>query len=716
MQHVDPVNSTISSMELEMANILMRKRSAFVLWRVGSTAIPPDLIIGKLQSGNPIKIVNEQRLAMQPAPGFSDLWELPAGACNLKAGEVYYYWFEITVSHPKRPGNFRLRITDPLATMVDWRVLAPRVDPPFGDDDRYPPAVVLYQGGELVPADSDAGNGPAPGNANLQLLPANNRLVIYELPTTWTRSSETGGRDMGVGTFRDVTALIDANAEGGNFDDLDVTKLGRSYLKELGVNAIELLPPADSLYNRQWGYGTTNYLAPDFELGFPGTFSTPAPNGLLRELIDVCHCNGIRFFVDSVMAFSKNNPYLAAACDDFFILDPGQSKDDPDAHNSRAKDDNNIRNGYGASLFRYARQVRGYDPFPDLAPHVSPDTPQNIYPARQLMKTALARWMEDFHIDGLRLDSVENVYNWDFIQEYKDLARRLNQERYSAAGASGADERFLVVGEELNEPLELLTQQRLDGLWHQKFKDYIRMAIIGSNHENESTFEATVRKAIDCRGFGYTDLSQAVIYLTSHDVEGYRNERLYNFLLNTGNAANGEQRVKLAFACLLTAVGVPMILAGDEFADQHDLFDAKGNVTQDGGKQVDPVNFGRLGDAWRAETKEYVSRLIRLRTMYDALSVNDTDFIHVDFNEGKRVLVWRRGTPGSNSQAVVVANFSDYCTPDAMGKGAEYVVPNWPATPQGRQWSEVTQGRIVPQGAIGREPIFPWEAKVYALV
>jgi len=36
-----------------------------------------------------------------------------------------------------------------------------------------------------------------------------------------------------------------------------------------------------------------------------------------------------------------------------------------------------------------------------------------------------------------------------------------------------------------------------------------------------------------------------------------------------------------------------MILAGDEFADQHDLFDARGNVTQNGGKQVDPVNFSR---------------------------------------------------------------------------------------------------------------------------
>jgi hypothetical protein len=161
-----------------------------------------------------------------------------------------------------------------------------------------------------------------------------------------------------------------------------------------------------------------------------------------------------------------------------------------------------------------------------------------------------------------------------------------------------------------------------------------------------------------------------------------------------------------------------MILSGDEFADEHDLFDVNGNVTQDSGKQVDPVNFNRLGDDWRKRIKEYVSSLVKLRTTHDALAVNDTEFIHVDFEEGKRVLVWRRGVANSASQVVVLANFSDYATPDALNPqnpNAQYVVPNWPQTPNGKQWKEVTQNRAVPAAQIGREPIFPWEAKVYAL-
>ena len=156
-----------------------------------------------------------------------------------------------------------------------------------------------------------------------------------------------------------------------------------------------------------------------------------------------------------------------------------------------------------------------------------------------------------------------------------------------------------------------------------------------------------------------------------------------------------------------------MILAGDEFADQHDLFGPNCAVTQDGGKQVDPVNFSRLGDDWRTRIKDYVSRLTALRTSYDALSMNDTNFIHVDFNDNTRVLVWQRGVSGSDNLVVVVANFSDYASPG--GLNGEYVVPNWPGISAGKKWREVPQNRDVPLPQARREPIFPWEAKVYAM-
>jgi glycosidase len=170
---------------------------------------------------------------------------------------------------------------------------------------------------------------------------------------------------------------------------------------------------------------------------------------------------------------------------------------------------------------------------------------------------------------------------------------------------------------------------------------------------------------------------------------------------------------------LLTAVGIPMILAGDEFADEHDIDIFGGDRdgrTPDTNKQLDPVNFERLdGDPTRQEIFRHVSRLVRLRTHADALSVNDTSFIHADFDDGKRVLAWRRGRPGVDEPVVVVANFSDWGTENPESPTAEYAIPSWPATPAGRRWREVTRDRLVEPGRVGREALFPWEAKVYAV-
>jgi 1,4-alpha-glucan branching enzyme len=261
-----------------------------------------------------------------------------------------------------------------------------------------------------------------------------------------------------------------------------------------------------------------------------------------------------------------------------------------------------------------------------------------------------------------------------------------------------------VVGEELSVPLALVQQKRLDGLWNERFKQILRQVILGKNASGEPSFEWSVRKLIDCSLLGFGDGSEAVNYITSHDVEGLGNERLYNYLENNG-IVEKEKYIKLAFVCLLTAVGIPMIFAGEEFADKHDL-----SPEEVKDKQVDPVNYERLNDGWRKDIFEYVARLNHWRTTAKALAVNETQFIHADFNEGKRVVVWQRGS--GEELVVVVANFSDYGTPHV----GEYVVPNWPALPPNKQWWEVTQDRAVPKGQAGKEPLFPWEAKVYALL
>lgn len=704
-------------------DILSRRATQFVLWdpfaqRAGNA---PQLIIGQLQPGNPPTFVGKPQLSLNPVAGSSGLYAIDSADCGLTDGTVYHYWFEVDDSAQNPPS--RIAVTDPFATCVDWRIF-----PPNASDQSQPASVVKYAGGNLTAAD------PGGETALFELpdapdqLPTNNRLVIYELPTAWAMSRSLNQPERDVGTFLDAAALVDERIGGANFSELSILDVGQAYLPELGINALELLPPADSFFKREWGYDTSHYLAPDYELGYPEGNASPTANQDLAKLVNGCHRKGIRFFVDSVMAFAHEEPFSHIDFPDFCIdFDPfGTPPDDPDALTSgRAPyGAQQARNAFGSTLWRYSRPASTYDPVSG--------TTGSIFPARQLMLTALTRWMRDFRVDGWRLDSVENVANWDFVQAYHDRAHDLWLERWTNAGLApaGAQDRFLVVGEELSLPSGLLTQNRLDGLWNDDFQARVRAAILGDGANNDN-FEWTVRKCIDCRLTNiFTQGVQAINYFTSHDVEGH--ERLFTMLRKISDVDDFiESRIKLAFVCLMTAVGIPMFLAGEEFGDQHDLFDQNGNVSENGGKQIDPVNYGRLTaplpdpedpnpradnpDGYfgpmRRRILAYVKLLIRLRTTSDALATDDNNFIWTDFN-GKQVIVWQRGSAGSAAQppVVVLANFSDFNS----GLSGEYIVPTWPGpAPAGMKWVEITQQRDVIPAQVGREPIFPWEAKVY---
>ena len=672
-------------------DLLKRKRTHFLLWRPRHLDPVPKLRIGVFQPGNPPSLAEEQLLELDQSAVFADLWEIKARNCNLVDGRIYHYWFRVRDGHPQADHTGAIDCTDPTAEIVDWRLRAAIPGPPYTDDDRMPAGVVKFKDQGLIACDPDGEEVSFTEEEPGTDLPPNNKLVLYELPTRWSRTGVESSAEIGVGTFRDVLALIDPNAGGANFAGVSALATGRSYLRDLGVNGLELLPIADSFADRSWGYATSNYFAPDFDLGRPQENISSTAAGDFTKLVEGCHTVGMRFFDDMVMAFSTRGSTQFVNYLDFFV-EPGTGDPEEDG-----------RNGFGGDLFKYNFFTDSYDPISgERIPAV---------PARQLMKAQLARWILDFHIDGIRMDSVNNIMNHDFVQEFKDYARDLWRKRWQEQNdsPSGAEERFLVVGEELSEPPALLQQNRLDGLWHEQFKRILRNVILGKNDDNEPSFEWSVRKLIDCRLLGYNDGAQAINYVTSHDVQGPRNERLFNYLQNN-RVVFKEKQIKLAFVCLLTAVGIPMILAGEEFADQHDL------STGEPGKELDAVNFERVDEPWRNEVLQYVSRLVKFRTMADALSVNDTAFLHVDFNDGKRVVVWQRGRPENGNAVVVIANFSDFQTADASNPNSEYVVPNWPALPPGKKWREISQGRDLPASWAGREPIFPWEAKVYAMV
>lgn len=684
-----------------LAQLLIRKKTHFVLWQPRFADPQPALFIGNTLSTISAPFENFATHLLQNSVQFPDLWEIDASTCGLVDGQVYYYWFKVRDGIDPAPATEQiLYVTDPLAYAIDRTISAPIPNEANGITLNLPASLVLYQDGVLLPADPTGLNVSPEGSDYIATLKPNNSTVIYELPTRWVRKGRGTAtpnidKTIGVGTFQDCLALLDQTATAPNFPDLD--EINRSaHLVDLGANVLELLPPEDSPQVSEWGYGTSHYFAPDFDLGRPNDRAQSNAVNALRTLIQQCHQTGIRFYLDAVMAFSDQNPQFHINFSDFF-----GSED----------------TGFGGKRLQF--ELSDASSPPQIYDPITGENHQGYpyVPARRWMMAHISHWINFYHIDGVRLDNVNGINNWDFLLEFTQHSREEWQTR------SSFDDRFIVIGEELSVPTALLTENRLDALWNEKFKRIVRKVIYGEAAEGwegrdpngQTSFEWSVRRLIDCRLLGISDGSKAINYLGSHDVDGgtdgdrFFNQRFYNYL--DRKYPLKEKYYKLAFACLLTAVGTPMILAGDEFADQEDL--PMGDPG-DRNKQIDPVNFDRKSDAWRQDIFEYVSRLVKFRTTSEALAVNDTEFIHVDFSQGKRVLVWRRGRPNSNHPVIVVANFSDWGS-DVQNPSAEYRIPNWDFSLGRDRWKEVTQSRSVDPAWIGREPIYPWEAKIYTL-
>jgi pullulanase len=652
---------------LPIFDILERRKAKFTLWIPGQVAgsPAPQLLLGPASSTINITFTGPLQQSDQP-----DLWELDPKDIKpaLQDEQIYHYWFEVTDTSEENLGL--LTVTDPYVYTVDYSTVPDR----NAEDAKVQPAgVIKYRDGKLWPCDID-GTEPLPVSIpSLDKLPENNHIVIYELPTSWSRPNDVGGVETDGGTFADVLALYDIATAGDRFKSIPAIR-NEAVVSELGTNVLELLPVADAKPVDQWGYATSQYYAPDYDLGSATE---------LVKLVEFIQARGMRWFADTVMAFG-HDPYVNIAYKQLHI-NPNEEPNNPDSYQCNNE---GPRNGWGGQSWRYIQNTTTYDP--------QTGTATTVHPSWAFHLGHLHRWMTSFGLGGLRLDSVNNIGNYDFLKAYKDYAWQLYHSRYT----SPSDSKFLVIGEELSDPLSMITTNTLNALWNEPFKRRLRAIILGNGAEGDN-FEWTVRKMVDCRqdsAHPFTDLAQAVIYLTSHDVGGSGNERLYNYLQINGITSTDDmqRRAKLGYACLLTAVGIPMIFAGEEFLDQQDSF------PDDSKKQTDPVNYARKSDPWRTELFNYVANLVRFRQECPVLGDDDTQIIHVD----GPIMAWTRGTTG-NAPVVVVANFGGNDT-----QGSQYLVQNWPDQNIGG-WREVTQDRDVPPEWVGKEPLYHWEVKIY---
>lgn len=493
-------------------------------------------------------------------------------------------------------------------------------------EDNYN-SVIIYENNKLKLDDfdwKDTDNKP---------LPNNNEIIIYELPPKWSNATIVGNIELGIGTFEDIKYKI---------KDHILEPYG------LGINTIQLLPISESPDTFEWGYGPRHFFAPDPDLGTPIQ---------LKELIRFCHKHEIRVFLDMVMNHAKNCP-LEKIHYNYYFIDINKLEDRIEAEG---------RFSFGGRLFKYTYFDHKY----------------NIFPAREFHKKNIQYWINEYHIDGIRIDSISNIKNWDFIGEITTVVQKKLENKKP----------YLVIGEDIPPRIDLIRQGRVQALWNENFKYRIRKAILGRISREE------IYRMINPLFDGFYDLSQVINYLGSHDVAGIGNERIMNFLGNN-NIFDDEafKRIKFAFSILMTSVGIPMILAGDEFGDIHDL------SIEHPEKQIDPVNWSRKESQRNKDLFNYVKALIKLRKTNIALKVNECNFIYEDFYDNKKLIIYQRGF--KNKKVMVIANFSDQFLPN-------YYIPNLFTGYNWKRWTP--SGEIYVSPGDFSQNIYPFEAKIFLI-
>lgn len=446
---------------------------------------------------------------------------------------------------------------------------------------------------------NSAGNGviwqsPAPADEPRFKAPTLDALVIYELH---------------IGSFHT------APGQPGTFAS---AREKLPYLRDLGINAVEVMPVAEFAGDFSWGYNPAHPFAVESAYG--------GPEGLLA-FVRAAHELGIAVILDVV--------YNHFGPSDLSIW----------------QFDGWNENGMGGIYFY--NDWRANTPWGDTRPDYGRDEVR-----RYIHDNALG-WLRDFGIDGLRLDMSVYIRTFhgnsgdpgDDLKEGWSMLQWINEDVHREFPGT------IMIAEDLKDSEWLVKPAAaggagFDAQWDAAFVHPVREAMIVAVDEqrNLDAVIGALRNRYDGDAF------KRVTYSESHDEVANGKARLPTEIApNATDCYVAKKRSVLGAALALTAPGIPMLFQGQEFLEDEWFRDEV------------PVKWDKL--AHLGGIQQLFRDLIHLRRNLGGntagLCGQHLEVNHVDHD--RKILAfrrWRESGPGDD--VMVLLNLShvpvvDYC-------------------------------------------------------
>ncbi|TLF43053.1 1,4-alpha-glucan branching protein GlgB [Maribacter aurantiacus] len=300
-----------------------------------------------------------------------------------------------------------------------------------------------------------------------------------------------------------------------------------SYVKEMGYTHVEFMPVMEYPYDPSWGYQLTGYFAPTSRFGTPEEF---------KFLVDAFHQNDIGVILDWVPSHFPEDAHGLG------FFDGSHLYEHPDRRKGYHPD-------WKSLIFNYGRnEVRAF-----------------------LISNALF-WLDQYHVDGLRVDAVASMLYLDYSREDGEwepnmygnnenleamsFIRELNQEvqaSFQGAVQTIAEESTAFSG--VSRPVEYgglgFGMKWMMGWMHDTLEYFKKEPIYRRHHQNDLTFSMT---------YAFTENFMLPF---SHDEVVYGKQSLVYRM--PGDEWQRFANLRLLFGYMFTHPGTKLMFMGGEF-------------------------------------------------------------------------------------------------------------------------------------------------------